>query len=60
MKLDISKVNAEILLYALNYLEASDLVDRPKHGSFMDGKQTRISALSNYVVGKIQRSKYSD
>ena len=60
MKIDISRVEAEILLYALNYLEASDLVDRPKHGSFMDGKQMITSDLSNYVVRKIQGSKHSD
>ena len=60
MKIDISRVEAEILLYALNYLEQSDLVDRPRRGSFMDGKQMITSELSNYVVGKIQRSKHFD
>ena len=60
MKLDMNRVDAEILLYALNYLESSDLVDRPRHGSFMDGKQMRISELSNYIVGKIHRAKHKD
>ena len=57
MKLYINTVDAEVLLYALNYLEASDLVDRPRHGSFMDGKQHLISELSNNVMDAIRRAK---
>jgi len=57
MKLDINTVDAEVLLYALNYLESSDLVDRPRHGSFMEGKQQLLSELSNNVMDAIRRAK---
>ena len=53
MKLDIKRVEADVILYALNYLSQSDLVDRPRYGSFIDGKQVMITELSDYVVGKI-------
>lgn len=55
MKLDISRVEADVILYALSYLSQSDLVDRPRHGSFMDGKQTMITELSDYVVNKMHK-----
>ena len=57
MKIDINRVDAEILLYALHYLEASDLVDRPRHGSFMDGKQQLLSELSHNIMNTIHRAR---
>ena len=56
MKLYINTVDAEVLLYALNYLEASDLVDRPRHGSFMEGKEQLLSELSHNIMDAIRRA----
>ena len=55
MKLDISRVEADVILYALSYLRQSDLVDRPRYGSFIDGKQVMMQELSDYVAGKIYK-----
>ena len=57
MKLDMNRVDAEVLLYALNYLESSDLVDRPRHGSFMEGKQQLLSELSHNIMDAIHRAR---
>ena len=64
IKVDISRVEADVILYALNYLIQSDLVDRPRHGSFIAGKQTLLTELSDYVADKlnkhIQRGEIND